>query len=110
MNRRAGRLWAREKMNRNRYSLRSVFSLFSSDLAIDLGTANTLVFSRVKGIIVNEPSIVAIHKNIGEVIAVGKEANDRRGRIPGNVVAPKPMKYVVLDDFKDTASITTHFI
>ena len=61
-------------MNKNGYNLRSVFSLFSSDLAIDLGTANTLVFSHGKGIVVNEPSIVAINKNTGEVEAVGKEA------------------------------------
>ena len=55
-------------MNKNGYNLRSVFSLFSSDLAIDLGTANTLVFSGGKGIVVNEPSIVAINKNSGEVV------------------------------------------
>ena len=55
-------------------NLRSLFSLFSSDLAIDLGTANTLVYARGKGIIVNEPSIVAINKNTGEVEAVGREA------------------------------------
>src|SRR6266550_2825412 len=63
-------------MNKNGYSLRSVFSLFSSDLAIDLGTANTLVYAKGKGIVVNEPSIVAINKNSGEVVAVGKEAKD----------------------------------
>jgi rod shape-determining protein MreB len=55
-------------------NLRSLFSLFSSDLAIDLGTSNTLVFARGKGIVVNEPSIVALNKNTGEVEAVGKEA------------------------------------
>ena len=54
-------------------NLRSLFSLFSSDLAIDLGTANTLVFAKGKGIIVNEPSIVAINKNTGEVEAVGRK-------------------------------------
>ena len=54
-------------------NLRSLFSMFSSDLAIDLGTANTLVYARGKGIVVNEPSIVAINKNTGEVEAVGKE-------------------------------------
>ena len=97
-------------MNRNRYSLRSVFSLFSSDLAIDLGTANTLVFSRGKGIVVNEPSIVAIHKNSGEVIAVGKEAKDMLGRTPGNVVAIKPMKDGVIADFKVTEKMLTYFI
>ena len=63
-------------MNKNGYNLRSVFSLFSSDLAIDLGTANTLVFSHGKGIVVNEPSIVAINKASGEVVAVGREAKD----------------------------------
>jgi len=72
--------------------MRSVFSLFSSDLAIDLGTANTLVFSHGKGIVVNEPSIVAINKVNGEVIAVGREAKEMLGRTPGNVVAIKPMK------------------
>jgi rod shape-determining protein MreB and related proteins len=55
-------------------NIRSLFSMFSSDLAIDLGTANTLVYARGKGIVVNEPSIVAINKNTGEVEAVGKEA------------------------------------
>ena len=59
-------------------NLRSLFSLFSSDLAIDLGTANTLVYAKGKGIVVNEPSIVAINKTNGEVEAVGKEAIWRR--------------------------------
>src|SRR5499427_2836613 len=72
--------------------MRSVFSLLSSDLAIDLGTANTLVFARGKGIVVNEPSIVAINKNSAEVVAVGREAKEMLGRTPGNVVAIKPMK------------------
>ena len=58
------------------HNLRSLFSIFSSDLAIDLGTANTLVYARGKGIVVNEPSIVAINKNTGEVEAVGKEAKE----------------------------------
>ena len=62
------------------HNLRSLFSLFSSDLAIDLGTANTLVYARGKGIVVNEPSIVAINKNTGEVEAVGKEAKEMLGR------------------------------
>ena len=68
-------------------NLRSLFSLFSSDLAIDLGTANTLVFAKGKGIVVNEPSIVAINKNNGEVEAVGKEAKEMLGRTPDNIVA-----------------------
>ena len=79
-------------------NLRSLFSLFSSDLAIDLGTANTLVFAEGKGIVVNEPSIVALNKNTGEVGAVGKEAKEMLGRIPGNIVAIKPMKDGVIAD------------
>jgi len=61
-------------------SLRSLFSLFSSDLAIDLGTANTCVYARGKGIVVNEPSIVAINKVNGRIEAVGKDAKDMLGR------------------------------
>src|SRR6266478_4018962 len=72
--------------NSSIHNLRSLFSMFSSDLAIDLGTANTLVFAKGKGIVVNEPSIVAINKNTGEVEAVGKEAKDMLGRTPGNMV------------------------
>lgn len=63
----------------NLLNLRPLFSLFSSDLAIDLGTANTLVFAKGKGIVVNEPSIVAINKNNSEVEAVGREAKEMLG-------------------------------
>src|ERR1700710_1690032 len=92
------------------HNLRSLFSLFSSDLAIDLGTANTLVFAAGKGIVVNEPSIVAINKNTGEVEAVGKEAKDMLGRTPGNIVAIKPMKDGVIADFKVTERMLNYFI
>src|SRR5262249_46359505 len=81
------------------HNLRSLFSMFSSDLAIDLGTANTLVYAKGKGIVVNEPSIVAINKNTGDVEAVGKEAKEMLGRTPGNIVAIKPMKDGVIADF-----------
>ncbi len=91
-------------------NVRSLFSLFSSDLAIDLGTANTLVFARGKGIVVNEPSIVAIHKMNGEVLAVGKEAKEMLGRTPGNIVAIRPMKDGVIADFKITERMLTYFI
>jgi rod shape-determining protein MreB len=91
-------------------NLRSLFSLFSSDLAIDLGTANTLVFAKGKGIVVNEPSIVAINKVTGEVEAVGKEAKEMLGRTPGNIVAIKPMKDGVIADFKVTEKMLTYFI
>src|SRR5512140_83397 len=91
-------------------NLRSLFSMFSSDLAIDLGTANTLVYAKGKGIVVNEPSIVAINKNTGEVEAVGKEAKEMLGRTPGNIVAIKPMKDGVIADFKVTERMLNYFI
>jgi rod shape-determining protein MreB len=91
-------------------NVRSLFSLFSSDLAIDLGTANTLVFAKGKGIVVNEPSIVAINKNTGEVEAVGKEAKEMVGRTPGNIVAIRPMKDGVIADFKVTERMLNYFI
>ncbi|MDX2181640.1 MAG: rod shape-determining protein, partial [Bryobacteraceae bacterium] len=91
-------------------NFRSLFSVFSSDLAIDLGTANTLVLARGKGIVVNEPSIVAINKNTGEVEAVGKEAKDMLGRTPGNIVAIRPMKDGVIADFKVTERMLNYFI
>ena len=92
------------------HNLRSLFSIFSSDLAIDLGTANTLVYARGKGIVVNEPSIVAINKNSAEVEAVGKEAKEMLGRTPGNIVAIKPMKDGVIADFKVTEKMLNYFI
>ncbi len=91
-------------------NLRSLFSIFSSDLAIDLGTANTLVYARGKGIVVNEPSIVALNKNTNEVEAVGKEAKEMLGRTPGNIVAIKPMKDGVIADFKVTEKMLNYFI
>jgi rod shape-determining protein MreB and related proteins len=92
------------------HNFRSLFSMFSSDLAIDLGTANTLVYAKGKGIVVNEPSIVAINKNTGEVEAVGKEAKEMLGRTPGNIVAIKPMKDGVIADFKVTEKMLNYFI
>ena len=91
-------------------SFRSLFSIFSSDLAIDLGTANTLVFAHGRGIVVNEPSIVALNKNTGEICAVGKEAKEMLGRTPGNIVAIKPMKDGVIADFKVTEKMLNYFI
>jgi len=87
-----------------------MFSLFSSDLAIDLGTANTLVYAKGKGIVVNEPSIVAINETNGEVLAVGKEAKEMLGRTPGNIVAIRPMKDGVIADFKVTERMLNYFI
>src|SRR3569833_285742 len=92
------------------HNMRSLFSLFSSDLAIDLGTANTLVFANGKGVIVNEPSIIAVNKNTNEVEAVGKEAKEMLGRTPGNIVAIKPMKDGVIADFRHTEKMLNYFI
>jgi rod shape-determining protein MreB len=90
--------------------LRSVFSFFSSDLAIDLGTANTLVFVRGKGVIVNEPSVVAVNRDTEEIEAVGREAKEMLGRTPTNIVAIKPMKDGVIADFKVTEKMLHYFI
>src|SRR6266576_2559493 len=91
-------------------NLRSIFSLFSSDLAIDLGTANTLVFARGRGIVVSEPSIVAINKVTHKVEAVGRDAKEMLGRTPGNIVAIRPMKDGVIANFEVTEKMLQHFI
>jgi rod shape-determining protein MreB len=91
-------------------ALGSLFSLFSSDLAIDLGTANTLVYAKGRGIVVSEPSIVAINKLTGEVEAVGSEAKKMLGRTPGNIVAIRPMRDGVIANFEVTEKMLQHFI
>lgn len=84
--------------------------LFTRDIGIDLGTANSLVHMRNKGIVVREPSVVAINKNSGEVLAVGDAAKDMIGRTPGNIVAIRPMKDGVIADFDITQSMLKHLI
>ena len=93
-----------------RLSLRSLFSFFSNDLAIDLGTANTCVYVRGKGIVVNEPSIVAIDNESKRTLAVGREAKEMLGRTPGNISAISPMKEGVIADFERTEKMLTYFI
>ena len=88
----------------------SLLSRFSHDLAIDLGTANTCVFARGKGIVVSEPSIVALNKVNGRIEAVGAEAKEMLGRTPGNITAIKPMKDGVIADFEAAEKMLTHFI
>ncbi len=90
--------------------LASFFSLFSNDLAIDLGTANTCVYVHGKGIVVDEPSIVAINKATGRVEAVGVDAKEMLGRTPGNIIAIKPMKDGVIADFEVTEKMLAYFI
>ncbi len=90
--------------------LDTILSWFSSDLAIDLGTANTLVYVKGKGIVLNEPSVVAVQTDTGKVLKVGKEAKIMVGRTPGNIVAIRPMKDGVIADFKYTEAMLRYFI
>jgi len=93
--------------------LRSISGLFSHDLAIDLGTANTLVYMKGKGIVLNEPSVVAMKKDdrgSRKVLAVGKEAKSMLGRTPGNIVAIRPMKDGVIADFDIAEAMLRYFI
>lgn len=84
--------------------------VFGKDLGIDLGTANTLVYMKGKGIILIEPSVVAIQSDTGKVLAVGEEAKQMIGRTPGNIVAIRPMKDGVIADFDVTQSMLKYFI
>ena len=84
--------------------------MFSRDMGIDLGTANTLVYVKGKGIVVNEPSVVAINTITKEVLAVGNEAKEMIGRTPGNIVAIRPMKDGVIADFDITQAMLRYFI
>jgi rod shape-determining protein MreB len=87
--------------------------MFSNDLAIDLGTANTLVYVKGKGIVINEPSVVAVqrdHRGGKRILAVGREAKDMLGRTPGSIVAIRPMKDGVIADFEITEAMLRYFI
>ncbi len=87
--------------------------LFSSDLAIDLGTANTLTYVKGKGIVSSEPSVVAVQKDaqgVKKVLAVGNEAKKMLGRTPGSIVAIRPMKDGVIADFEITEAMLRYFI
>lgn len=92
----------------------SILGLFSNDLAIDLGTANTLVYVKGKGIVLSEPSVVAVRSNypdgIKKVLAVGMEAKKMLGRTPGSIVAIRPMKDGVIADFEITEAMLRYFI
>ena len=92
--------------------LDGVLGLFSNDLAIDLGTANTLVYVKGKGIVLSEPSVVAVRldRDKNRVLAVGTEAKNMLGRTPGNIVAIRPMRDGVIADFEVTEAMLRHFI
>ena len=86
------------------------FSLFSNDIGIDLGTANTLVYVKGKGIVLREPSVVAIDKNRRKVLAVGAEAKLMLGRTPSNIMAVRPLRNGVIADFELTQELIKYFI
>ena len=92
--------------------LKKLRGLFSNDLSIDLGTANTLVYVRDKGIILDEPSVVAIKTVSGQrtVVAVGAEAKKMLGRTPGNISAIRPLKDGVIADFEVTEEMLKYFV
>ena len=97
----------------NRMLLDWVYGLFSNDLAIDLGTATTLTFVRGKGIVSNEPSVVAVQRTgngTKKVLAVGKQAKEMLGRTPGNIAAVRPMKDGVIADFEVAEAMLRYFI
>ena len=90
--------------------LDGILGVFSSDLAIDLGTANTLVYVKGKGIVLSEPSVVAVRLDStkNRVLAVGSEAKKMLGRTPGNIVAIRPMRDGVIADFEVTEAMLRH--
>lgn len=87
-----------------------LLGLFSNDIGIDLGTATTLVYVKGEGVVLCEPSVVAIEKDTNRVVAVGEEAKKMLGRTPGNIVAIRPMKDGVISDFEITEAMLKYFI
>ncbi|TET36489.1 rod shape-determining protein [Candidatus Dependentiae bacterium] len=92
------------------FPAQKLFSIFSNDMAIDLGTANTVVYVRNKGILLNEPSVVAVDANTNKVLAAGKQAKEMLGKTPENIIACRPMRDGVIANFKLTESMLRHFI
>jgi len=86
------------------------YNLFSNDIGIDLGTANTLVYVKGQGVIINEPSVVAVNQKTGQVVAVGHEAKRMVGRTPGHIVAVRPLIDGVISDFEITEEMLSYFI
>ncbi len=88
----------------------NIFGNLSKDIGIDLGTANTLIYVRGKGIVINEPSVVAINKRTGQILAIGKEAKQMVGKTPGHIVAIRPLVDGVVSDFEVTEQMLKYFI
>ena len=101
---------AKEKKEKKGFKSLFGFGKMTKDMGIDLGTANTLVYIKGQGIVVREPSVVAIRDDSKEVLAVGEEAKKMIGRTPGNIVAIRPMKDGVIADFDVTQSMLSYFI
>src|SRR6476661_5568990 len=87
-----------------------IFKRFSQDLGIDLGTANTLVYVKGKGIVINEPSVVAINQKTKQILAIGNEAKRMVGRTPAHIVAHRPLVDGVISDFEITEQMLRYFI
>ena len=87
-----------------------LFGIFSKDLGIDLGTANTLVYVRGEGVVINEPSVVALNQKTGQVVAIGADAKKMVGRTPAHIIAMRPLVDGVISDFEVTAEMLSYFI
>ncbi|MEK7134026.1 MAG: rod shape-determining protein, partial [Patescibacteria group bacterium] len=87
-----------------------ILGLFSHDIGIDLGTANTLVYVKGRGIVINEPSIVAVNQKTGQVVAVGAEAKEMLGRTPAHITAVQPIIDGVISDFEVTSEMLAYLI
>ncbi|MCK5080563.1 MAG: rod shape-determining protein [Candidatus Moranbacteria bacterium] len=90
--------------------LNKILGRISKDIGIDLGTANTLVYVKDKGIVINEPSVVAVNKNTGQILAIGKKAKRMVGRTPSHIVASRPLVDGVVSDFETTEQMLKYFI
>ena len=90
--------------------LNNLFGLFSKDIGIDLGTANTLVYVRGRGIVINEPSVVAVNQKTGQILSIGQEAKKMVGRTPAHIVASRPLVAGVVSDFEVTEQMLKFFI
>jgi rod shape-determining protein MreB and related proteins len=90
--------------------MRRLFHRFAKDVGIDLGTANTLVYVRDRGIVINEPSVVAVNERTGQVVAVGNSAKDMVGKTPAHITATRPLHHGIISDFEVTEKMLRHFI
>lgn len=90
--------------------LDNFFSLFSHDIGIDLGTSNTLIYVRGKGIVIREPSVVALHRRTKKVIAIGTEAKKMVGKTPASIITVRPLRGGVISDFDATSAMISHYI